>query len=280
MAMQPEAWMTHFLFSNWITHFVNYLSTRGGISRERRHLLVVDGHNSHVTLNVVMKAMDVGLDLLTLPSHTTHRLQPLDVSIFAPFKKYFRRYRDAWVMKNRGRAACKEILAMWVSLGLQRALISSNIQAGFRGTSIWPLNPGMVEKYLGPAQAFEHADAGDLRRSPEGTTSHLSAQVGERSFAAGSTANIGTSSSHAWEPSDGGDTGDGPDEALVALLQERVLDRPSSRQYFVVRSAELTTALGRRSPSPSSDSGTDADAPHSPRSSPIDAADESAPASR
>ena len=118
MAMQPEAWMTQFLFSNWITHFVNWLSSREGISCERRHLLIVDGHNSHVTLDVVMKAMDVGLDLLTLPSHTTHRLQPLDGSIFAPFKKYFRCYRDAWVMKNRGRAACKEILAMWVSLGL------------------------------------------------------------------------------------------------------------------------------------------------------------------
>ena len=127
MAMQPEAWMTQFLFSNWITHFINCLSRRGGISHERRHLLIVDGHNSHVTLEVVIKAMDVGLDLLTLPSHTSHCLQPLDVSIFASFKKSFKRYRDAWVMKNRGKGACKENLAMWVSLGLQRALTKSNI---------------------------------------------------------------------------------------------------------------------------------------------------------
>ena len=154
MAMQPEAWMTQFLFSNWITHFVNCSSTRGGISRERRHLLIVDGHNSHVTLDVVIKAMDVGLDLLTLPSYMTHRLHPLDVSIFAPFKKYFKRYMDAWVMKNRSKGACKEILAMWVSLGLQRALTQSNKEARFRGTSIWPLNPRMVEKYLGPACLF------------------------------------------------------------------------------------------------------------------------------
>ena len=94
------------------------MSSRGGISRERRHLLIVDDHNSHVTLDVVMKAMDVGLDLLTLFSHTTHSLQPLDISIFASFKKYFKCYNYAWVMKNRGKAACKEILAMWVSLGL------------------------------------------------------------------------------------------------------------------------------------------------------------------
>ena len=81
-------------------------------------MLIIDGHTSYVTLEVVIKAMDVGLDLLTLPSHTSHRLQPLDVSIFAPFKKSFRCYRDAWVMKNRGKGTCKEILAMWMSLGL------------------------------------------------------------------------------------------------------------------------------------------------------------------
>ena len=100
-----------------------------------------------------------GLDLLTLSSHITHCLQSLDVSIFASFKKYFRRYRDAWVIKNRGKAACKEILAIWVSLGLQRALAPSNIHAGFRGTSIWPLNPGMVEKYLGSVRPFERAES-------------------------------------------------------------------------------------------------------------------------
>ena len=108
MAMQPKAWMTQFLFSNWITHFINYLSKRGGISRDRRHLLIVDGHNSHVTLEVVIKVIDVGLDLLTLPSHTSHRLQPLDVNIFAPFKKSFKRYSDAWVMKNKGKGAYKK----------------------------------------------------------------------------------------------------------------------------------------------------------------------------
>ena len=47
----------------------------------------LDGHNSHVTLEVVMRAMEVGLDILTLPFYTSHHLQALDVSIFAPFKK-------------------------------------------------------------------------------------------------------------------------------------------------------------------------------------------------
>jgi imidazoleglycerol phosphate dehydratase HisB len=96
MAMQPERWITAFLFSQWISHFIKSLESRGGVSPTNRHLLIVDGHNSHVTLEVVHKAMQVGLDLLTLPSHTSHRLQPLDVSVFGPFKRAFKRFRDTW----------------------------------------------------------------------------------------------------------------------------------------------------------------------------------------
>jgi hypothetical protein len=94
MAMQPCAWMTSYLFSTWLSHFIESVSKVGGISPEQRHLLIQDGHNSHVTLDVAMKAKRMGLDLLTLPSHTSHALQPLDISAFKPFKQRFHEYRD------------------------------------------------------------------------------------------------------------------------------------------------------------------------------------------
>ena len=90
MAMQTKAWMTKTLFSHWISHFIRCLQSKGGISHERRHLLILDGHNLHVTLEVVHKCREVGLDLMILPSHMSHRLQPLDVGVFAPFKRYFK----------------------------------------------------------------------------------------------------------------------------------------------------------------------------------------------
>jgi hypothetical protein len=74
MAMQPKGWMTTALFSQWISHFIKALESRGEISPSNRHLLIVDGHNSHITLEAVHKAMQVGLDLVPLPSHTSHRL--------------------------------------------------------------------------------------------------------------------------------------------------------------------------------------------------------------
>ena len=118
MAMQPEAWMIQHLFSTWISHFINSLDSREGVSPQNRHLLIVDGHTSHVTHEVVMKSMEVGLDLITLLSHTCYRLHPLDVRVFVPFKCGFKRYRDAWVLQNRGHGASKEIQVMWISVGL------------------------------------------------------------------------------------------------------------------------------------------------------------------
>ena len=151
MAMQPEVWMTALLFSQWISHFIKSIESRGGISPSHRHLLIVDGHNSHVTLEVVQKAMQVGLDLLTLPSHTSHRLQPLDVSVFGPFKRAFRHYRDAWTLQNIGRGASKKVLAKWVSRALQKALTESNIKSGFQATGIWPLNARAMNQYMQPS---------------------------------------------------------------------------------------------------------------------------------
>jgi hypothetical protein len=159
MAMQAKAWMTGHLFSSWILHFVKSLESRGGISPTNRHLLILDGHGSHVTLDVVHKASQTGLDVLTLPSHTSHRLQPLDVSIFRPFKCAFRGYRDAWILQNRGRATQKEDLAQWVSLALKRALTPLNIIKGFKGTGIWPYNPDAVSTKMGPSKQFHKHDS-------------------------------------------------------------------------------------------------------------------------
>ena len=105
MAMQEKAWMIGHLFSSWISHFVRVLESHGGISSTNQYLLILDGHGSHVTLELVYKVRQIGLDLLTLPFHTSHRLQPLDVSIFRPFKCAFRGYREAWTLHHKGQAA-------------------------------------------------------------------------------------------------------------------------------------------------------------------------------
>jgi hypothetical protein len=68
MSMQPRVWMTSYLFSAWISHFIENVQRLGGISLDRYHLLILNRHNSHVTLDVVHEAKTTGLDLVTLSS--------------------------------------------------------------------------------------------------------------------------------------------------------------------------------------------------------------------
>jgi hypothetical protein len=153
MAMSKKAWMTACLFSAWIDHFIVALKNHSSISLDCPHL-IMDGHSSHVTINIVEKARVVGLYLLTLPLHCSHAMQSLDVAVFKPFKGAFRVYRDAWTLQNRGRGARKEILAAWTYKALQRALTVENIQAGFRRTGIYPLNHSTMDSSMGPATNF------------------------------------------------------------------------------------------------------------------------------
>ena len=92
--------------------------------------------------------------MLSLPSHTSHALQPLDVACFKPFKAAFRAYRDKYMMDNHGGKVEKDTLAYWVDLALTKALSKSNIMAGFRATGIWPLNLERMQTKMGPSKPF------------------------------------------------------------------------------------------------------------------------------
>ena len=44
------------------------------------------GHKSHINLDVLLMAKEHGIDIISIPSHTSHGLQPLDKVCFRPFK--------------------------------------------------------------------------------------------------------------------------------------------------------------------------------------------------
>jgi hypothetical protein len=108
-----------------------------------------------VILDVILKAREHGLDLLTLPSHTSHALQPLDISVFKPFKTAFRVYRDMWVTKYKGMHTKKDTLAEWISKSLHAALTSQNIRSGFRAAGIYPFDRTKIDGKMMPSVGFE-----------------------------------------------------------------------------------------------------------------------------
>jgi len=89
MIMQKKTWMISFLFKKFFSFFKKYVSSN--VSLTNRHVLIIDGHGSHVTLEVILQAQEMGLYMIILPSHTSRDLQPLNVSCLKLVKTTFKR---------------------------------------------------------------------------------------------------------------------------------------------------------------------------------------------
>ena len=95
----------------WMDNFIHKMESQERLSQERRHLIILNGHKSHIDLEVLIKAKDHGIDMISLPSHTSHELQSFDKGYSRPFKVAFRAYRDVWLIKNSGNKCKKKDLA-------------------------------------------------------------------------------------------------------------------------------------------------------------------------
>jgi hypothetical protein len=60
-----------------------------GVFLINRLLLVLDGNDNNVTLKEIEYTQEFRLNMIILSSHTSHVLQPLDVSSFKSFKTIF-----------------------------------------------------------------------------------------------------------------------------------------------------------------------------------------------
>ena len=67
-------------------------------------MLVVDVHYSHTkNLDVVAKAREHSVTTVSLPPHSKHKLQPLDVGFMKPLKTYYAQVTETWLGSNPGR---------------------------------------------------------------------------------------------------------------------------------------------------------------------------------
>uniref|UniRef100_H2YKG1 DDE-1 domain-containing protein n=1 Tax=Ciona savignyi TaxID=51511 RepID=H2YKG1_CIOSA len=85
-----SGWMKDTLFPTVLQHFIshmNHVSNPG--------ILTMDNHSSsHLSIECIELARKSGLFILTFPPHCSHRLQPLDVCVFGPFKRFYGSFCD------------------------------------------------------------------------------------------------------------------------------------------------------------------------------------------
>lgn len=83
--------------------------------------------------------------LLILPPHSTHRLQPLDVSLFAPLARFYTNNLNTQMANSLGMASMSK-RSFWGVFwpAWQKAFVPANIISAFSKTGIWPFNLTIV----------------------------------------------------------------------------------------------------------------------------------------
>ena len=146
-----KGWINTEIWRDWVkTIFIPEVKRRREkIGRPKaRALLISDGHNSREDVDTIRLLMNNNIDLLILPAHSSHILQPLDKTCFSVFKSKICTedlFEDGDTKQDKREKLIKKAVDAW-----EAASIRSTIESAFAATGIWPVNS---KKILNPSMA-------------------------------------------------------------------------------------------------------------------------------
>ena len=133
-----NGWITLELFEKWFDHFVDTVRPE---VRPQPVLLILDGHSSHTrNLNVIKKARESNVIIISLPSHCTHKLQPLDIAFFKSMNTFYDQAAATWLRGHQGRAITELEVGELFGIAYGKAATVQNAESGFRKSGIYPFN--------------------------------------------------------------------------------------------------------------------------------------------
>jgi hypothetical protein len=140
MAVSDNGWTTNELGIAWLQHFNTHTKDR---TVGTHRLLIIDGHESHISLEFQDICKENNIIALCMPPHSSHLLQPLDVGCFAPLKKAYGRQIEELMRHYINHITKLEFLPAFKA-AFYNSITKSNICAGFRGAGLVPLDPEAV----------------------------------------------------------------------------------------------------------------------------------------
>jgi hypothetical protein len=140
IGVSNNGWTTNKLGLDWLQHFDAHTKERT-IGTYR--LLVIDGHESHDSLEFQQYCKGNKIITVCMPAHSSHLLQPLDVGCFAPLKKAYGRQAEKLIRNRINHITKTEFLPCFIA-AFKASFTPSNIQGGFRGAGLVPFDPERV----------------------------------------------------------------------------------------------------------------------------------------
>jgi len=131
-------WTNNFHGVEWIKHFDS--ATRSQLqSPDDYRLLVCDGHDSHISTDFVAYCIHNRIDLILLPPHSSHLMQPLDVAVFSPLKRAISTQVSRFIRSGITRIQKVEWLERFIEARAD-GITKANIISGCRGAGLFPEN--------------------------------------------------------------------------------------------------------------------------------------------
>lgn len=102
-------------------------------------LLILDNHEGRYGIRDLQKAKHNCNILLILPPLCSHRLQPLDVTGFGPFKTFYNQAVDIWMVNHPGTPITIYEIVELIGVVFPEAFTPTNVIKGFDRTGVSPL---------------------------------------------------------------------------------------------------------------------------------------------
>ncbi len=107
-------------------------------------MLLVDGHASHITTAAIQYYINHRIILLRLPPHTTHLLQPLDVSAFAPLATAYISHVQRITRLGASYHIDKVDFLEIYQIARQEAIIPINVKRAWAASGLLLFKPDLV----------------------------------------------------------------------------------------------------------------------------------------
>lgn len=141
IAVSENGWTNNSLSLIWLTDVFekHTIGHKKGVYR----LLILDGHGSHLTPEFDLFCTEHLIITLCMPPHSSHLLQPLDVSCFAVLKRSYGRQIEENMRVGINHIDKPDFLTAYVSARKDSMTINT-ICNGFAATGLVPYNPERV----------------------------------------------------------------------------------------------------------------------------------------
>ncbi|KIJ34157.1 hypothetical protein M422DRAFT_118962, partial [Sphaerobolus stellatus SS14] len=178
-----NGWTNDAICHQWFNKvFLPLAKSRGDPTK--RILLILDGHSSHETTEMLDYAYQQEVILMELPSHTTHRLQPLDVGIFGPLQhSSIKHCEEMGVMHKE--ITRETVISEYMKIRA-KSITSASIKDAFKKSGLWPINRHIfTDKDFAPSLQFINSHSKPM--APASYPEHHPSSLLTAKYTAGNT---------------------------------------------------------------------------------------------